>query len=567
MMMLTRTRRLLVLSVSALAIAAVSPQPNGRVQVLKAHHAPHPAPVSQAPDLAPMAGAETALHTAYAGTHIDVLAYHYDNGRTGWNQAETALTPATVASGKFGLLKTLAVDGNVLAQPLLVSGYTMPDGTVHDVLIVATGHNTVYAYDAQNYAVLWQISLGTPQSSNDVGCGDVVPEYGISSTPVIVRNAAGKATLFVVAATENSSFAFQSTLHALDLGNGADLQAPAVIAPSAKLSDGSTVRFDAQNQWSRAGLAVNGGSIYIGIGSHCDNNQNSITGWLLDYSTSLQLNTAFHTIETPAQGGSELASIWMTGFAPAIDPVGNVFAVTGNGEFKRGAKDWGQSMIRLPPNLSNVAGKFTPSHFNALNGGDQDFGSGGVMLLPKVAGQTVPPLAVAMGKSAILYLLDQAMPGGLKPNDTGALQAITVTSRNNAGTWGGPAYYLSPANGPTVFYQTDQDVLRAYAVSTTGQAALKLTNTGTTTAGYGGATPVVSSNGSAGGTGVVWLVRRSAPMTLEAYNADTLGAPIFTGNAGKWSNTQDQNSFVAPMEANGRVYAPAYKTVKVFGLQ
>ena len=563
--MTQRYIRNLTFSVSAVALAAAAPVPNGHQQILKVHRAPHAAPLSDAPDLAPRPEALKAMATPYPGPPIDVLTFHYDNNRTGWNQAETALTPASVGGGKFGLLTTLAVDGNVLAQPLQVSGYALPDGSTHDVLIVATGHDTVYAYDAQTYKVLWQVSLGTAQSSNDVGCGDVVPEYGISSTPVIVRASNGHAVLYVVAATENSAFNFQTTLHALDVGTGADAQAPVTINPSATLYGGAGVNYDAQNQWSRAGLAYHNGSIYIGIGSHCDNNGGSITGWLLRYNTSLALQHAFHTVNT--SGNTELASIWMTGFAPAIDGCGNVFAITGNGDFRRGANDWGESVLRLPASLQYVAGKFTPSSYASLNSNDQDFGSGGIMLLPPVAGQTVPPLAVAMGKSAILYLLNQSKPGGIMPDDSGALQAITITQRGNAGVWGGPAYFLSPANGPTVYYQTDQDVLRAYSVATTGTPALTLTNTGTTNAGYGGATPVVSSNGAASGTGVVWLVRRSAPMTLEAYNADTLGAPIFTANAGVWSNKQNQNSFVAPMVADGRVYAPAYKTVKVFGLE
>ena len=536
----------------------------GHPQSLQSHHPGRPAPVSTLADTAPVQDAAAGLARTYSGTPIDVLTYHYDGARTGWNQAETDLTPASVASAKFGLLATLQVDGNVFAQPLLVSGFTMPDGSTHDLLIVATGHDTVYAYDAQSYAVLWTVSLGKPQSTGDVGCGDVQPEYGISSTPVILRSGPGAATLYLVAATEPSSFNFHTQLHALNLANGADVQPPVELNPSATLADGSTLGFNAQDQWSRAGLASAGGSIYVGISSHCDNNQNNISGWMLRYSAALAPQAAFHTIET-RHGGTELASIWMTGFAPSLDAKGNLFLVTGNGDVSSKGKDWGESALSLDPAVSHVRGHFTPASYPSLNGGDQDFGSGGIMLLPKAAGQTVPPLAVAIGKSAVLYLLDQDKLGGLKPNDSGALQATALTQRGNAGLWGGPAYY-NGAKGPTVFLQTDSDVLRAFGVTTTGTPALKQTVTGTTQAGYGGSLPIVSSNAGAAGTGIVWLVRRSSPMQLEAYNADTLGAPLFAANAGTWSNTSNQNSFVTPLEANGRVYAPAYKTVKVFGL-
>ena len=495
---------------------------------------------------------------------VDVLNYHYDNYPTGWNQSETDLTPKSVSSSSFGLLNTLSVDGNVFAQPLLVTNFTMPDGSLHDVLIVATGHDTVYAYDAQTYAILWQVSLGTSQATADVGCTDVKPEYGITSTPVIVRN--GKtATIYVVAATEPKKMQFVSQLHALNLATGADIMAPAVIAPSATLSDGSTVSFDPKNQWNRASLAIRGKNIYIGIGSHCDNNSSGITGWLLRYNTSLALQSAFHTIETPAHGGTELASIWMTGFAPAISPTGDVFVVTGNGDYSGSGRDWGESALKLPASLAKVGSRFTPSSYNGLNGGDVDFGSGGIMLLPAVNGQTTPPSAVTMGKDAVLYLLDQQKMGGEKTNDHGALQAQRLGC-SGCGTWGGPAYYDSPTAGPLVYEQINGDVLRAFSVATTGTPALTQVASGTTDAGYGGSLPIVSSNANTAGTGLVWLIRRSSPMTIEAYAADALGAPIFTANAGVWSNTNNQNSFVTAMEADGRVYAPAYKTVMVFGL-
>jgi hypothetical protein len=524
------------------------------------HRPAHAAPISRLPRATPLAAAGAGIAKAYGGTPIDVTTYHYDNSRTGWNPTETDLTPASVASSKFGLLTTLAVDGNVLAQPLLVSGFVMPGGAKHDILIVATGHDSVYAYDAQSYALLWKVSLGTPQNSNDVGCGDVVPEYGVSSTPVIVRSGPGAATLYVVSAVEPSPGVFHSYLHALNLATGADT-APAVeIAPSAKLKNGATVGFDPQNQWNRAGLAYANGSIYMGIGSHCDNNSFGITGWLLQYSSSLALTHAFHTIETPH--GQELASIWMTGFAPAIDSSGDVFVVTGNGGFSGAGEDYGESALKLSGALADPPlGRFTPADYGALNNGDVDFGSGGIMLLP-ITSQT-PPLAVAMGKSAVLYLLNQDDVGGVTTKPKGPLQTLRL--KGGAGVWGGPAFYAGDL-GPRVYYQINGDVLRAFAVETGAKPKLKDVANGDTGAGYGGSLPIVSSNGAAAHTGVVWLIRRSNPVEIEAYDADALGAPIFAANIGPWSNQSNQNPFLTPIQANGRVYAPNYMSVSVFGL-
>jgi hypothetical protein len=117
-----------------------------------------------------------------------------------------------------------------------------------------------------------------------------------------------------------------------------------------------------------------------------------------------------------------------------------------------------------------------------------------------------------------------------------------------------------------VYVQRDSDVLDAFSVSTGQHPALTQVASGTSAAGYGGSLPIVSSNGGNSGSGIVWLVRRGATEQLEAYDAMALGSPIFSANAGTWSNTSYGNSFVTPLEANGRVYVPAYKTVTVFGL-
>jgi len=541
-------------------LPAGSMERNGTPQPMQHHKHSQTLPPAL-PDKGPFKYAAAGLKRHYSGTPIDVLSYHYDLNRTGWNPAETDLTPANVASGNFGQLITLPVDGNVFAQPLLVSNFEMPDGSLHNVLIVATGHNSVYAFDADTYATLWQVNLGPSQSSSDVGCGDVVPDYGISSTPAIVRSGAGSASIYVVAATEPAQYSFHTELHELDLATGNDVIPAVEIAPQAKLKGGGTVNFDPQNQWNRASLAYNNGSLYVGIGSHCDNNAGAISGWLLDYdATTLKLMHHFHTIETPES--YELASIWMTGFAPAIDPNGNVFVVTGNGAFDHGGRNWGESVLRLPSDLSKAQDYFTPADYNQLNGHDTDFGSGGVMLLPVVQGQTAPPMAVAMGKAAVLYLLDQDKLGKEKAGDTGALQWQQLGS---SGLWGGPAYYGGPTGG-MVYVQIDSDVLRGYSVATGSQPALTQVAAGTSQAGYGGSLPIVSSNGAAAKTGVVWLIKRGATIQLEAYDALSLGSPLFASNAGTWSNQGYGNSFLTPMEANGRVYVPAYLTVTVFGL-
>jgi hypothetical protein len=496
-----------------------------------------------------------------AAGDIDVLTYHYDGMRTGWNPNETALTPASVRSSRFGLLKTLAVDGIVLAQPLLVSGFRMPDGSTHDVLVVVTAHNSVYAFDASTWATLWHVSLGKAQSSDDIGCQQVAPEYGALATPVIVRRDKGAATIYVVSATEPNAMEFHTRLHALKLADGTNERAAVEISPTFTMSDGSTLRFDPKAQWARAGLAHANDSIYVALSSHCDQNRESISGWMQRYGTDLSLMKSLPMIQTPA--GTQLAAIWMSGFAPAVDAHGNVYAITGNGNYSRGGKDWGESVVRMDPTLGSVRDWFTPYKYRSLNDDDADFGAGGVMLIPSEPGQA-HPLAVAMGKDPTMYLLDRHELGKLQKNDAGALQVVPYGSR--FGIWGGPAYWRGPSGG-VVFYQAGFDALRSFSVTTGPTPSIKATGAaGTVEAGQGGSLPVVSSSGSSAGTGVVWLVNRGENLFLEAYDAEKLGAPLFSGAAGSWTPGKG-DAFVTPLQANGRVYVPGNKTVMVFGLR
>jgi hypothetical protein len=531
---------------------------NGTVQHMHEHS--HLGAVQKPPPdkgLHPHAAA--GLKRPYSGTPIDALNYHYDTYPTGWNQSETDLTPASVGSQSFGQLTTLNVDGNVLAQPLMVSNFQMPDGTTHNVLIIATGHDTVYAYDAQTYAILWQVSLGTSQPSGDVGCGDIEPEYGISSTPVIVRSGANAATIYVVAATEPAHLSFHTQLHALDLGTGKDIMKVREIAPTAKLKTGGKIHFDPQNQWNRSSLVYANGSIYMGIGSHCDNNAGAISGWVLSFSAAnLKPTGKFNTIE--AKAGYELASVWMSGYAVAVDAENNILAVTGNGNFNtgKGMKGYGESVLSLQSDLKKLNSTFTPADYQSLNNGDTDFGSGGVMVLPKQPGQTAPEMAVAAGKEGSYFLLNVGKLGGEHTGDKGALQKLSL-----GGCWCGSAFYVGPS-GPVVFYQGNGDVLRAFSVATGSSPSLTQIGQTTDGAGSGGSFPIVSSNGTTANTGVIWVIHRNSTMQLEAYDAGNLGAPLFNSNAGNWSN--GSRGYLTPLVANGRVYVPAYQTVTVFGL-
>jgi hypothetical protein len=114
---------------------------------------------------------------------LAVTTYHYDTLRTGWNSNETTLTPQYVNATTFGILKTVTLDDQVDAQPLIVPSQTIA-GSTHDVVYVATESNTIYAIDASRGAKLFARNLGSPVPA-PFGCGNNGPDVGITSTPDI----------------------------------------------------------------------------------------------------------------------------------------------------------------------------------------------------------------------------------------------------------------------------------------------------------------------------------------------------------------------------------------------
>jgi Malectin domain len=479
----------------------------------------------------------------------DYLTYHSDNLRSGWNQNETVLTVANV---KNMTQKTqLSLDGDVLAQPLYVSQIPI-SGVMHNIVIVATEGDSVFAFDADTFALLWQKNLGPPQSSSEIGCFDIQPQYGITGTPVIVRTSNTSATIYVVAATMPSAGVIHTILHAMDAATGNDT-ASVTVAASATLSNGTSVNFVNHNQMNRAGLLFANGTLYVAFGSHCDHHMPTSWGWILRYSTSLGMMKAFITAEDVPPDGNFLASVWGGGFAPAADSSGNIFAATGNGAYDANTtgKNFGESVIKLPSDLSGVSSFFTPDDFQSLNNGDLDFGSGGVMLLPN-------NLAVAMGKASKLFLLHQSSLGGEAPGNPGAVQ---VYQDSGNGVWGGPAYFGGPG-GPWVYYQTDNDRVRAFMLA---GSSLAQSSASSTIGGYGGSSPIVTSNGMTDGTGLLWVVERSNPLVLEAYDARNLGQLLFRHTAGSWNNP-NHNPFISPLVANGKAYVGGSSTLTVFGL-
>ncbi len=515
------------------------------------------------------------LAPVFAQTGVNVTTYHNDNSRTGQNLSESLLTPGTVNTSQFGKLFSQAVDGYVYAQPLYVSGLKI-GGATHNVVYVATEHDSVYAFDADGNKgasanPLWKVSFINPaqgittvDSNADINCGDLVPEVGITGTPVIdlPRN-----ILYVVAKTKENGLFFQR-LHALDLITGAERSGgPATIeAAVAGHGVGSVnghISFDALQESQRAGLALANGYVYISWASHCDHDP--YHGWTIAYnSISLKPEAVWNSSANGTRGG-----VWQGGAAPAADMNGNLFQATGNGTFDLTAgMDLGDSVVKLGLPVSKklpVLDSFTPFNESSLNRSDADLGSGGVLLLPDLAaGSAHPHLLVQSGKQGTVYLLDRDHLGGFNPvSDAQIVQEIPGAHN---GVWGMPAYWNN-----NVYFGAQSDVLKAFSFNAGNSGLLSTTPTSTSSLvyGYPGLTPSISASGA--GNGIVWLLQSDAyssngPAVLRAYDATNLANELYDSNQNSArDNPGGAVKFAVPTVANGKVYVGAAYQLSVFG--
>jgi hypothetical protein len=495
-----------------------------------------------------------------------IATAQYDNARTGANLLETTLTPENVNANQFGRVASFSVDGDVYAQPLYLPHVEIPGKGAHNVVLVATERDSVYAFDADSAAgtILWKTSFVdaakniTPVSAGDVRCPFIQPDVGITSTPVI--DVASK-TIFVLARTreaENGNWVFRQKLHALDITSGAEkFGGPVEIRASYQNGKGRT-DFDPLRENQRAALLLAKNNVYITWASSCD--VGPYTGWVISYNAQTLKQTGALNV---APGAGE-SGIWQADAGPAADSDGNVFLITGNGRFTAasGGHDYGDSVLKiaLMPNGLVVRDYFTPSDQAHLNDTDGDFGSGSPLLLPDQTGDRTHVL-LAAGKSSKIYELDRDNLGQFHAGeDSNAVQVIAAGKQS----FGAPAYW----NGHVYYFLMD-DYLRDYLLRD-GKLSMQPVAKGPTRISDPG-TPAVSANGPK--DGIVWILStkvwngRDQPAILFAYDATNVGHELYnSGQNGERDRANNALRFTIPTVANGRVYVPTKGHIDVYGL-
>jgi Bacterial lectin/Chitobiase/beta-hexosaminidase C-terminal domain/Fn3 associated len=506
-----------------------------------------------------------------------ILTQHYDASRTGQNTSETVLTPSNVNSTAFGKLFSLTVDGYVYAQPLYVPALAIPGKGTHNVLYVATEHDSLYAFDADNGTLLWQVSFlingATTLSTADVGnTQDINPEMGITGTPTID---ATTNTIYVVVNTKEAGNIIYR-LHAMDNTTGAEkFGGPALMTASAPgtASDGNgtTVPFNGQWENQRPGLLLLNGFVYIGFASHGDNGP--WHGWILAYNKTTLAQTGVWCTSPNGKGNG----IWGAGSGLAADAAGSIYVSTGNGDDTVATPapapsttiDYGDSIVRVgvTNGVPVPTDYFTPWNQASLDGSDEDLGSGGVLVLPDQTTGPFQHILIQSGKQGEVYLVNRdkmTSDGSHYCNGCTSDPEIIQSISSGAGLWSMPAYWNNQ-----IYLWGNGGNLEAYSL-TNGMLSKSPTSKSAESSGFPGSTPVVSSNGTT--NGIVWAVESDAytssgPAILRAYNATNVSNLLYASNLTSGRDTLGPAvKFVVPVVTNGKVYVGAQKQVNVFGL-
>lgn len=507
----------------------------------------------------------------------DVLTWHNDNARTGQNLAEKILTLQNVNPKSFGKLFVIPADGKVDAQPLYAHGLEMPRRGLRNVLFVATENDSLYAVDADTGEQFWHIRLlkADETPSDNRNCGQVTPEIGITSTPVIDRQLGPHGTIFVVAMSMDRDGKYAQKLHALNLQTGAEefdgpVEIHATFPGTGAASSGGTEVFDPKRYEERAALLLLNGVVYTSWASHCD--ANPYNGWVIGYDAHTLKQTAVLNF-TP--NGDE-GAVWQSGAGPAADQQGYIYLLAANGTFdtilnsegfpSRG--DFGNTFLKISTAGArlSVADYFAMFNIAAENATDGDLGSGGPLVLPDMRDSSgkIWRLAIGAGKDRNIYLLNRDNMGKFNPQgNQNVYQELPEALKGNPlhGPRGAPAYF----DGGLYYGALSQPILEFRFVN--ARLLPECVSRTALSFDYPGATPSISANGLR--NGILWATENLDQAVLHAYDANDLSHELYNSNEAPSGRDHfgSGNKFITPTIANGKVYVGTIDGVGVFGLR
>lgn len=476
----------------------------------------------------------------------DVLTYYDDNSRTGVT-VDSALTTQNVTAFTFGKKFDLAVDGQVYAQPLVISNIAVA-GTLHNLLIVATEADSVYAFDALGGTLLWRTSLLADGEvpAGSINCTDLTPENGITSTPVID---AALQQVFVLGMCRTVAGTHIEKLYALDLSTGKNMRSIVIAAQfpgSFPAPDvvGGKIQWVAMQERQRAALLLLNGVIYTAYGSFCD--RGYYAGWVIAYNASTLAQVGVFNDNPTAAGKAAGATItngsgggiWGAGSGLAASST-QLFATTGNGPFD-GLTTFGDCVLRLS-STCKLNDFFVPPEQLSDQQHDTDLGSGGLVLLSQGGLQ----LGVVAGKSGIIYIVDSTnlklrpIYQTLKPTIFGPIYGV-------------PAYY----NGALYYGPSGKPLVKLAFIK--GELAGTPAAVSSTSYPFPGTVPSIAN-------GVVFTIKHNSNNTvLYAYDATNLHELY---NSTQNTTLEAGTKFAVPTIYNQMVYVGTTHHVSVFSLK
>ena len=501
--------------------------------------------------------------------HTPVLTHLSDNSRDGLNLTETKLTPANVNTSSFGRLAAFPVEGYVYAQPLYMPSVTTSGGAVKNLLIVATEHDQLYAFDVDAKKLVWHVDYLASKpdvstlSQDDVsGCDDIIPEIGITGTPVIDP---ASRTLYVVVRTKevvDGKTVFYQRLHAVDVGTGKEIIQPTIISgPPPDYAGTGLATFDPLMSNQRAALLLAHDQIFVAWASHCD--ISPYNGWLMSFDRRTLQPTAYWTPVPYSTAGG----IWMSGSGPSLDQNGDLYVPVANGKDHElvGLKDkYSSSLVRLHWSANDgfsVVDYFTPYNYLSMDDDDRDFGSSAALLLPDQTGRRHPRLLITRDKVGGIYVLDRDDLGKWQADDNS--QAIQYFAHPGLGLssilfWNN-SLFVAGGFGKFSAYSFDP-VAQQFDIVPKSTFPYALDSHGPN--------PSLSANGNR--DAILWIITdhsKGKHAVLHALNPEDLNLELYSS-----AMMPDRDAaglgvkFVVPTIADGFVFVGAQGEVDMYGL-
>lgn len=452
----------------------------------------------------------------------NVTTAAFNNLRTGWDPNEPELSPSHVQSGSFGEIFSTQLAGSIYAEPLVYKG----------TVIVTTEKAYAYGIKPTTGKIVWTRKFGKPFEASEIGCGDLTPDIGSTSTPVI-----DPTTGVVYLTTRLNTGAGLTNSHwylqAVSAKTGAEVSGfPVEIQGTPTNSPG--VPFDDNYAMQRPALLLLNGVVYMAFASDCDDTP--YRGIVVGVNESTGAITTMWSDESGAgTDKNSQAGIWQSGGGLIADASGQIFLTTGNGIAPTPSAGTdppdtlSESVIALKVGSNGQltpTDYFSPSDAPTLDQNDEDLGSGGpIYLPPQYFGNTAyPDLLVQVGKDGRVFLLDANSLGG-REQGSGGTDDTLETLGPYQGVWGHPAAFGGDGGWVYIVESSGGGYLQAlsYGVDSSGVPQLTPEATSSDSFGYSSGSPIVTSNGTKSNSAVVWTTYSAGEKgrggQLRAYRA------------------------------------------------